>query len=241
MPIMSGGVATSSFTHTGIVRKRNEDALLALPKSGIWAVADGMGGHDEGDFASHCIISHLHQTGSRFRGSQLVNTVPASIQEANREILLEAARLGDDAIIGTTIVVLILDHDLYHCYWCGDSRCYLLRDEQLTAITRDHTHAEAMRAEGSYSDIEILNHPSAHALVHAVGVDQKAQVDYTSGYIYEGDRFLLCSDGLTKVYSHDEIRQRIQEANIDQVNLNFLSDALDAGAPDNISSVLVSL
>jgi len=241
MPIMTGNIATSSFTHTGSVRRRNEDAVLALPKSGIWAVADGMGGHDDGDFASHCVISHIYQLATCCRGLQLVEELPIVIQNANHEIYTESVKGGAERIIGTTLVALILEADRYHCYWSGDSRCYLFRDKQLTLITRDHTEAEAMRDQGIYSDTDILNHPSAQALTHAIGVDEHAEIDYIQDYIYEGDRFLLCTDGLTKVFDQQQLRERVSVANIDQINIDFLAGALDAGAPDNLSSILVSL
>ena len=241
MPIVTGNVETSSFTHTGCVRKRNEDALLALPKSGVWAVADGMGGHDAGDFASRCVISHIYQAALKYKGAQLVANLPLAIQSANQEIQTESLKDGGDRIIGTTLVALILEQDRYHCFWSGDSRCYLYRDESLSLITRDHTRAQAMLDAGKYSAFEINNDPTAHALIHAVGVDDQAVFDYTDGYIYEGDRFLLCSDGLTKVYDNHQLCQRVAVDNIDKINMDFLTGALDAGAPDNLSSILVSL
>jgi serine/threonine protein phosphatase PrpC len=241
MPIVTGNIETSSFTHTGCVRKRNEDALLALPKSGVWAVADGMGGHDDGDFASRCVISHLYQLAIKIKGEELVTKLPSAIQSANEEILQESLKDGGDRIIGTTLVALILEQDRYHCFWSGDSRCYLYRDESLSMLTSDHTRAQAMLDEGTYSTYEINKHPAAHALTHAIGVDDDALFDYTDGYIYEGDRFLLCSDGLTKVFNHQQLSQRVAVANIDQINIDFLTGALEAGAPDNISSILVSL
>ncbi|BFM08553.1 PP2C family protein-serine/threonine phosphatase [Halioxenophilus aromaticivorans] len=241
MAIVTGNIETSSFTHTGCVRKRNEDALLALPKSGIWAVADGMGGHDAGDYASHCVISHIYQLAKKVKGADLVRQFPDALKAANQEILAESLKGGVDRIIGTTLVALILEADRYHCFWSGDSRCYLYRDEKLTLITRDHTRAQAMIDEGSFSEYQILNDPAGQALTHAIGIEDQLLYDGISGYIYEGDRFLLCSDGLTKVFDHRALSQRVAVANIDQINIDFLSGALDAGAPDNLSSILVNL
>ncbi len=241
MPIVTNSTTTSSFSHTGVVRQKNEDALLALPKSGLWAVADGMGGHEQGDFASSCIISHLYQLAMKTQGSDLVDALPGVIDTANQEIYQRSLSSAQQKVIGSTLVVLILEKEQYHCFWSGDSRCYLYRDDRLNAITRDHTHAESMRAEGNFSESEIVNHPSSQALTHAIGVEDSVYVDYVHDFIFEDDRFLLCSDGLTKVYDDWEIEQRIKSPNIDQINLDLLSDALSAGAPDNISSILISL
>ena len=241
MPIVTGSTTTSSFTHTGVVRSKNEDALLALPKSGLWAVADGMGGHEDGDFASSCVIGHLYQLAMHHKGIELVQMIPSVIQLANDEILHQSSIGASRRIIGTTLVALVLEGENYHCFWSGDSRCYLLRGDQLHPLTTDHTRAEEMRASGQYTEVEISTNPESHALIHAIGVDQNPFIDCVQGVIYEGDRFLLCSDGLTKVYDDYELTLRVQNSNIDQVNMDFLSDALVAGAPDNISSVLVSL
>lgn len=241
MSLTTGSIETSSFTHTGLVRKRNEDAILSLPKAGLWAVADGMGGHQQGDFASRCVISHLYQLATKTRGRELAVRLPAVIQDANREILEQAMKGGAQHVIGTTLVALVLEGDRYHCFWSGDSRIYLYRQGELTLLTSDHTRAQMMRDRGTYTDAEINAHPASQALTQAIGIEPKAFIDYNQHLIYEGDRFLLCSDGLTKVFSHDQLARGVAATDLDQVNMSFLSSALDAGAPDNISSILVGL
>ncbi len=228
------------MTHTGSIRKLNEDALIAIPASGLWAVADGMGGHDAGDYASRCLVGHLYEMASRHQGQALVDKVPEAIQNANLELYKLSNTQGNESIIGTTIVVLVLESDRYHCFWSGDSRCYLLRDNQLQPITRDHTEAEALLAQG-YTVDQFPDPTTAAMLTYAVGVDETAHIDYTTDYIYESDRFLLCTDGITKIYSDSDIANKISENNIDQINQQFLTGALDAGAPDNLSSIIVSL
>ncbi|ABD80782.1 PP2C family protein-serine/threonine phosphatase [Saccharophagus degradans] len=241
MQNLNVGIATSSMTHTGCVREKNEDALIALPKSGIWAVADGMGGHDAGDYASRCVISHLYQAAANYQGQALVDAIPSVIQAANTELYRYANSISTESVIGSTVVVLVLENDRYHCFWSGDSRCYLLRDDTFTLITRDHTEAEELLAEGILSLEEIKNTPAANTLTQAIGVDESPYVDYICDYIYEEDRFLLCTDGLTKVYSDEQLALRVDANNIDKINQSFLTGALDAGAPDNLSSIIVSL
>ncbi|GAB1258002.1 protein phosphatase 2C domain-containing protein [Aurantivibrio plasticivorans] len=241
MAIIAGGTSTSSMTHTGCVRHHNEDALITIPTSGIWAVADGMGGHDAGDYASRCIVSHLYDAAQHYKGHELINEIPNVIQRANSELLDYAHSQSDEAIIGTTVVVLLLEGDHYHCYWTGDSRCYLSREGELQAITTDHTEAEELIAQGLTNEAAALDMRTANTLTQAVGVFPKAYVDYVSDLIYEGDRFLLCTDGLTKVYSDQELAQMVSYHNIDEINQQFLTGAIEAGAPDNLSSVIVSL
>lgn len=241
MPQGSSAIETSSMTHTGSVRSKNEDALIALPKAGIWAVADGMGGHDAGDYASRCVISHLYQAALHFNGRDLVNRIPDILQAANSELYTYSHRLQSNKIVGSTVSILILEQDQYHCFWSGDSRCYLMRDNGLRLLTRDHTGAEEMRALGIYSREEIENNPESKMLTQAIGVDPTPHVDYTSDYIYEGDRFLLCTDGLTKIYTDQELADQVEANNIDRINQDFLTGALNAGAPDNLSSIIVAL
>lgn len=237
----SGVIATSSMTHTGCVREKNEDALIALPKSGIWAVADGMGGHEAGDYASRCVISHLHEAAQNYQGAKLAEQIPSILQAANTTLYQYGHQLSSDRIVGSTIVVLVLENDRYHCFWSGDSRCYLLRAGVFQAITTDHTEAEEMLASGVYSLEEIQSNPASKMLTQAIGVDPTAHIDYASDYIYEEDRFLLCSDGLTKIYPDVLLAAQVEASNIDRINQNFLTGALSAGAPDNLSSIIVSL
>lgn len=233
-------IASSSMTHTGSIRKLNEDAMIAIPEAGLWAVADGMGGHEAGDYASRCLISHLYEIASHFQGQTLAKKIPEAIQKANQELFELSHSQNNKSIIGTTIVVLVLENDRYHCFWSGDSRCYLLRGNQLQPITRDHTEAEELLAKG-YTIEQFPDPSTAAMLTYAVGVDETAHIDYTTDYIYESDRFLLCTDGITKIYSDSDIAKKIAENNIDQINQQFLAGALDAGAPDNLTSIIVSL
>ncbi|WP_246624933.1 PP2C family protein-serine/threonine phosphatase [Oceanobacter mangrovi] len=220
---MVGGIASSGQTHEGLVRSRNEDSILLVPESGLWAVADGMGGHEAGDYASQCVVTHLQQACKHHSGSQLVEYLPAAIQNANHELLEFARWQSAHGIVGTTFVALILEGEHYHCYWTGDSRCYLLRDNQLLMLTEDHAD------EG--------------ALTHCVGVEPVAFTDYTNGYLYEGDRFFLCTDGINKVITDQQLENGLRQLHedIDQINSRFVYDALRRGAPDNLSSIIVDV
>jgi len=241
MTIITGNVTTSSITHTGCVRQKNEDALLAMPESGLWAVADGMGGHEAGDYASQCIIAHLHQAGLQYQGTALVNEIPRALASANEEIYHYAQQHTHSKLVGSTIVVLIVEDENYHCFWSGDSRCYLSREQTFKALTCDHTEAEALIARGLLTPAQAENSKEANTLTDAIGVDQSPHIDYVKDYIYEEDRFLLCTDGLTKVFSDTALAESILHSDIDNINRHFLSQALKFGAPDNLSSIIISI
>ncbi|MGK0441366.1 MAG: protein phosphatase [Pseudohongiellaceae bacterium] len=241
MSALATAINSSSMTHTGSVRSHNEDAFLSMPEAGLWAVADGMGGHEAGDYASLCIIDYLRQACLQYQGQQLVEQVPLTLQKANAELCRYAQQLPAGSIVGSTVVVLVLEADRFHCFWSGDSRCYLLRDQQLTTITRDHTEAQDLLAKGLLSAEQAANDPALQHLTEAIGIDVPAFIDYQHDVIYEGDRFLLCSDGINKVFSDPVLAERMLGTSINHINQQLLSHALQVGAPDNLSSIIVSL
>jgi protein phosphatase len=233
-----------AICHVGTVRTTNEDAVLSYADAGLWAVADGMGGHQAGDYASQCLIDHISRACDKYKGNYLVERIRQIITNAHLSIYEHSQQMPGTPLIGTTIVVLALEADNFHCFWSGDSRCYLLRDSQLTALTNDHTEASEMIASGENPD-SLSNEERTRAentLVHAIGIDNDPpHIDYVTGYIYEGDRFLLCSDGINKIFSDDDICTRLNNGNIGEINQSFLDDALSNNAPDNLSNIIVSV
>jgi protein phosphatase len=232
-----------AICHRGTERTRNEDAVLACPEAGLWAVADGMGGHQAGDFASQCLIEYLSEACAYYKGNALVHKVQDFITQAHLAIYKHSLQLAGKPMIGSTIVTLVLEADNFHCFWSGDSRCYLLRNQKLTLLTEDHTEAQTLMASGGHSGLTQTEKISAeNTLVHAIGIDNEApHIDYVSGYLYENDRFLLCSDGINKIYNDYELTARMQMGDAELINQLMLSDALNSGAPDNLSSVIVEL
>jgi len=237
-------ITSDALTHLGTVRTDNEDAILAYPDAGLWAVADGMGGHQAGDYASQCLIEHLHHAAEQYRGQDLVDNILPILTEAHQAIYQHSQQLEGQPIIGSTIVVLILEADNYHCFWSGDSRCYLSREEKFTPITYDHTEAHALLASGDsmrhFSHTEKVQ--AQNTLVHAMGIDAEApHIDYVRGYIYEDDRFFLCSDGVNKIYSDSELRHRLQHDNIETINIDLIEQAPEGHIPDNLSSIIIHI
>src|SRR5271156_6033497 len=125
-------------THVGLKRERNEDSYLLRPEAGLWAVADGMGGHGGGDVASQMAISALAQIAAAPPGETLLAAVEAAIADANID-MRAYARAENRVVIGTTLVALLMFGEHFACLWCGDSRAYRLRAGALRQLTRDHS------------------------------------------------------------------------------------------------------
>ena len=234
-------VTSTGLTHVGCVRTCNEDAYLEMPNSGLWCVADGMGGHDSGDVASQRIIQALGELGTEHHGLELSERVKEVLQTVNTELISHARSLGSDVIVGSTVVVLVLEGENYHCYWTGDSRCYLWRDNTLHCITRDHTLLSEAVAEGQLTQDEAQQHPKGHVLTRAIGAYSDVAIEVETGIIFEGDTFLLCTDGLTKVFNDQMIAERLLYAQPDQVNHRLIDEALSLGARDNLTSIMLSI
>jgi len=163
------------------------------------------------------------------------------LQAVNTELLEHASSIGVDAVVGSTVVVLVLEGENYHCYWTGDSRCYLWRDNYLKCITRDHTLVSEAVAEGRLTEEQAYKHPKGHVLTRAIGAYKDVTVDVESGIIFEGDTFMLCTDGLTKVFNDQMIAERLLYAPPDQVNGRLIDEALSLGANDNLTSIMLSI
>lgn len=237
-------VVANAMCHIGSVRKTNEDTVLDYPDAGLWAIADGMGGHQGGELASQWLIDHIAETGHHTRGAALVDAVKEAIQTAHMQIFDYSQSLPQQPIMGSTIVVLILEGDQYHCIWSGDSRCYLLRDGCFKAITVDHTEAEELIAKGAMPQFlpDAIHRRVENTLTHAIGIDnQPAYLEYQTGFTYEHDCFYLCSDGINKVFSDMEIQERLLSNSPQRSNLLFVKESLEKNAPDNLSSIIVNL
>jgi len=223
-PLMS-----QALTHIGYVRDTNEDTILAMPEAALWVVADGMGGHKAGALASQIIVDVLSSLGHSYVGKQLVSRLSTALHGVNSHLRAYGASLGAEAIVGSTVVALVLEGERYHCFWVGDSRIYLYRDGRLARLTRDHVVGEE---NGGYG---------AGALTRAIGAHAELEVDYVSGFLYEKDVFLLCSDGLTKVVDDSEIGELLSSQPEGIACQALVDAALSAGGPDNISCITVHI
>lgn len=227
-----------ALTDKGRARAENEDNFLSKPSVGLFAVADGMGGHAGGATASAAVVDALGRIERQGSAAELRRRCEDSLDAAHREICDEAARRGV-GLMGSTVVALLTFDQYYACLWAGDSRAYLLRGGDAVQITRDHTEAARLVSEGRLSAEEARHWPRRHVITRAVGAGGALVLDFVSGELCPDDMFVLCSDGLTCHVDADEIGRfaagrRAEDACRDLVDL-----ALRRGGSDNVT-VLVA-
>ncbi|ABI72216.1 PP2C family protein-serine/threonine phosphatase [Shewanella frigidimarina] len=229
-----------ALTHRGTVRSINEDAYLELPHLGIWVVADGMGGHAAGDVASQLVIDGIQQAVEHLQPETItLDILKQSLISSNRFLQQMSEHEFDGKVAGSTVVVLWLYQDNYHLLWVGDSRIYLLRDQQMKQVTKDHSQVNDMIDEGLLQPEEAESHPLANVITRAVGVDSQLDIDYRTDNMKEGDVFLLCSDGLNKELNDVEIERTIKSGNIIDSGMALLHASLVRNARDNVTCILV--
>ena len=230
-------VDVGSVTHTGMVRERNEDSCLVRTDIGLWAVADGMGGHEAGDMASQIVVRSLDGIADPASSAELLQECEGRIFRANQEIMdLSSARNG--AIIGTTAAILLLREEHYACVWAGDSRVYLIKNGSIGQVSRDHTEVEELVAGGALSREDARNWPN-NVITRAVGVAPDLELEVVTGPVASGDIFVLCSDGLTKHVHDDEILEQVTSRNAQASCEAMLDLALERGGTDNVSVVVI--
>jgi protein phosphatase len=227
---------TGCATHVGRVRERNEDSLLARPEIGIWAVADGMGGHADGDVASQTMIRALAAIERPTSAAALLDLLEDSISRANLRLRALGQERGD--VIGTTVAVLLVFDDYFACVWSGDSRIYVIRDGQIVQLSRDHTEVEDLLAEGSITAEEARNWAGRNGVTRAIGVYDTPELDMTSGPLTPGDSFVICSDGLTNHVREDEILRCVSGNLSQQACDALIALTLERGALDNVTVVV---
>jgi protein phosphatase len=236
---------SASCSHPGRVREVNEDACLEQPQCNVWAVADGMGGHTLGEFASRLAIRSLtdlvgpsEPTEATANLGALVATAHERLQQTNRRLRAEAAR-RDVPIIGTTIAVLLAAGRHGACVWAGDSRIYRYRAGRLQQLTRDHSQLEAVRSRQVGSADDTLVRPPPNVITRALGGDEALELDSVTVDVLDGDLFLLCSDGLSNELSEVAIEQALLPGGCKLACETLLALALERGARDNVTAVVV--
>lgn len=235
--------SSAGRSHVGMVRTINEDACLAMPERGLWAVADGMGGHEAGDIASQMVIETLQQIEPPTSWSGFLQTVRSSLHDVNQRLREESAQRYHHRTIGSTVVVLIAYETQCACLWVGDSRIYRLRDGQLQQLTRDHSHVQELVDQGLIAPKDAHRHPLANVITRAVGSADELQIDEVVHPLQAGDLFLLCSDGLNKTVDDEEIARLLAHSdhNCQEAVKAFIHLALMRDANDNVTTVVVNI
>jgi protein phosphatase/serine/threonine-protein phosphatase Stp1 len=231
-----------AMTHVGAVRRHNEDALLARADLGLWVVADGAGGHQAGELASGMIVSALDQIEPGLSATELLNAVRARLAQTHRALRAEAQARGTDTMIASTVIALILRDQHFACLWAGDSRAYLLRGGALTQINRDHSLVQELVELGRITPEEAEHHPQSNVITRAIGIDtDEVEIDKVIGAIEPGDRFLLCSDGLSKTLSETEIEALLGAPRGASPAELLIGAALARHVNDNVTVVAVEI
>ena len=234
-----------SITDVGKVRKMNQDYVFATDEPqgtlpNLLVVADGMGGHKAGDFAS------------KFTVETLKEEIKHSLKEGPKEVLLDAVQVVNKKLIetaekdikldgmGTTLVAAtIIDHTL-HFINVGDSRLYLINQE-VKQLSRDHSLVEEMLRLGGISEEEAKHHPDKNIITRAIGVKEDVEADYYEYALKKGDVILMCTDGLCNMVNEDEIFTIIKSArDIVEAGQLLINRANENGGKDNIGVVLAT-
>ena len=227
-----------SRTHVGLRRKVNEDSIFVRTERGLWAVADGMGGHEAGDVASAMATEALQRLPVVYGLDQTVEAAIGSLNAVNSELIRLAREGGHARTIGTTIVGLAIADGQFRCFWAGDSRAYLMRAGVLVRLSRDHSLVQDLVDAGMLQPDEAERHENANVITRAVGVREVVEIDVVSGEAMPGDLFLVASDGLTRVVADEEIALELQRGSLDQIADRLLETVLARGAPDNVSLII---
>jgi len=230
-------IESSALTHQGRVRAQNQDSFCIRERDGLWAVADGMGGHEGGEWASGRLVGELDGIEIPAGLGAAGDRVAEAIGAANAAIAAEGEARGSR--MGTTIVALLVREQSYLLLWVGDSRAYLLRDGAFTQLSRDHTQVQEMVDRGLMAPDEVAGHPMGHILSRAVGVRGPLEIDRAEGEVRPGDVFLLCSDGLHSYVGEDEIQRRLGRSP-ERALAELIALTLAAGAPDNVTAIAIS-
>jgi len=224
---------SSGRTHVGKVRPTNQDAILALDASGLWVVADGMGGYRDGDVASRMVCEALADLSAGATLDESIAAVRTRLQAVNLKLYKAATRVFDPVVSGSTVAVLAMHDDQCAAIWAGDSRVYRLRARQLDRLTTDHTIAAQLNLQSDEA--------AHHAITRAVGGDGRLVLDVHRDRIERGDRYLLCTDGLTHEVGDTRIAELLAEGDPATCADALIEAALAEGGRDNVSVIVIDV
>jgi protein phosphatase len=232
-----GSFDTGAATHVGKLRDRNEDSYLVRPEAGIWAVADGMGGHEAGDLASQTVIAELQSIELPTSAAGLLSHCEDRVASANDRIK-EISRDRGGIVIGATLAVLLAFEGYYACVWSGDSRIYVVRAGEIRQLSRDHTEVQELLARGIITAQEAETWAGNNVITRAIGVYDEPELEITSGPLQPGDSFIICSDGLTHHVEDGEILDCVTTNMSQQACDNLIALALERGGADNVTVIV---
>lgn len=222
----------------GLVRANNEDSVYAGAR--LLALADGMGGHAAGEVASQLVIAALAHLDDDEPGGDLLSQLNAAVHEGNSAIAAHVEADPDLEGMGTTLTAILFAGNRLGLVHVGDSRGYLLRDGELTQITKDDTFVQTLVDEGRITAEEAHSHPQRSLIMRAL-TGHEVEPTLTVREAHAGDRYLLCSDGLSDPVSHDTILDALQISDVTESADRLIEMALRGGGPDNVTVVVADV
>lgn len=242
-------ISYSGMTHQGLVRDRNEDRYaMDIPEEGwplIFIVADGLGGHRNGELASRTAatfaVPYLRERLPRDNDPEAVKKVlEDTLQKANVKVYTTSLENPENTGMGTTMTLAVLyEHSCYVAH-IGDSRAYLLRGKSLEQLTEDDTYVGQMVASGSLDESEVVSHPRRHVLTQALGYPEYVEPHISHIDLLPKDRYLLSSDGLHGVLTPEAVTRTLRRSETPQeAAASLIEQTLQAGAPDNVTAVVI--
>ncbi|MFD7678323.1 Stp1/IreP family PP2C-type Ser/Thr phosphatase [Streptomyces sp. NPDC060187] len=237
---MSLSLRFAAGSHKGMIREGNEDSGYAGPR--LLAIADGMGGQAAGEVASSEVISTIVALDDDVPGSDILTSLGTAVQRANDQLRLMVEEDPQLEGMGTTLTALLWTGQRLGLVHVGDSRAYLLRDGVLTQITQDHTWVQRLVDEGRITEEEATTHPQRSLLMRALGSGDHVEPDLSIREVRAGDRYLICSDGLSGVVSHQTMEETLASYQGPQETVQELIQlALRGGGPDNITVIVADV
>ncbi|MBR0553320.1 PP2C family protein-serine/threonine phosphatase [Stakelama marina] len=225
---------SAATTHVGLVRQINEDRLLDYPDAGIWAVADGMGGHRGGGSAAATAIREL-ETLAAAPARLTRERVRDALDRANSAI---RQATGDGEISGCTIAGVFAGEGKAHIFWAGDSRVYRWRGGRLDCMTHDHSLVQEWVDAGALTADQARGHPRSNVITRALGTADQVEIDFRSEDWCTGDRFLVCSDGVWGMIEEPAIAETLSLP-LESVAPALCGAALDGGGRDNLALIVI--
>ncbi|MGH1552775.1 Stp1/IreP family PP2C-type Ser/Thr phosphatase [Streptomyces sp. L7] len=237
---MSLSLRFAAGSHKGMIREGNEDSGYAGPR--LLAIADGMGGQAAGEVASSEVISTIVSLDDDVPGSDILTSLGTAVQRANDQLRMMVEEDPQLEGMGTTLTALLWTGQRLGLVHVGDSRAYLLRDGVLTQITQDHTWVQRLVDEGRITEEEATTHPQRALLMRALGSGDHVEPDLSIREVRAGDRYLICSDGLSGVVSHQTMEDTLASYQGPQETVQELIQlALRGGGPDNITVIIADV
>ncbi len=228
------------FTDPGNSRKENEDALLLKPSAGLWLIADGMGGHSFGSYASQLVVNRIAATDTSGTIEQALNKIHIALQDVNTH-LVKYAQQHEQGVCGSTVIGMLMSNNTCVFFWAGDSRLYLVRDQRISQLSKDHS-VEQEKIDKGLIEKDDPNFTGKNLITRAVGGDHQLDLEISYHQPQPGDQFFLCSDGVYNEISEQEIEKIINMPNSAKERcLTMNEEVISRAARDNFTGIIIEV